>query len=221
MNQRYCSHCSTKLDALASSCSSCGNPLRPAQLSPSAKEASLARVELVAEEAEWRFDPVTRSVRLTNEGWIFVPIAFGVVITGAIKTAGVGLPAVLGTEEPPDLSALVREVLDYDSSVGSTVLAISILLAVVGWFIAQRRARWVQIEEKLVDHHVSIAVEKNLVRPFPLLPLRKVVVIEHANGEQIAYQAESACYDALSVPSAGLAYVAHNQLLEFKTVSAS
>lgn len=212
MTRLTCPHCNDPHDVAATTCPSCGMSLDARALSAETKAVLFAEIERVASELEWTERAVMRRRRVLNEAWVVVPLVIGFVFSSATSLAQVeGLPL-------EGLRKAVSEWSLFGAESAPVTISISILAAVIGWFISYHRATEVEVEEPLVDYHPAIAVEKNLERYFPLLPKRPTVVLELEGGEQIAYGAEPHCYAKIITGSSGLALIASNRLLHFMTL---
>lgn len=210
MTAARCVHCGSALDDAFAVCSSCGRPYdRAVQLSEPERQALFAEIERVAEERGWYEEEAVREVRVFNEAWVIVPLAAAVVFGGLLEFASVGFRGLV--DFPADLWRMVRG----ESEATRMVFSSSIVAAIVGFFIGMRRSKVVEVDEPLVDYLPAIALEKSRVRFFPLLPERPTVVLELANGEQVAYGSVKACFEQVVPGQAGLALIARNQLVRF------
>jgi hypothetical protein len=212
MTRRRCPHCSSALEPLATTCASCGKSFRATECSAEDKAKLFAEIEQLADESGWTELPGTRRQRVINEGWIIVPLALGFAVSVASQY-GSGITGSL-----PEFRDWIADRGLDDLHAGKIAAVLAVVAAVIGWFIAQHRATEVEVEEILVDYHPAIAVEKSLVRYFPLLPKRPTVVLELEGGEQIAYGAERRCYERVVSGQPGLALIASNRLLHFLTL---
>ena len=212
MTRLRCPHCSAGLRPATTRCSSCGKSIAATELSAEAKRTLFAEIEDIADELGWVELPGIDRKRVLNEAWVIVPLVVGFIFSTLSKMLEQRRASA------PDFQDQLTEWIFFSPGSIPVAMSLSVVLALVGWFIARHRATEVEVEEILVDYHPAIAVEKNRVRSFPLLPERPMVVLELEGGKQTAFGTDPHCFDSVIEGRAGFALVASNRLLAFMTI---
>jgi len=212
MTRLRCPHCSAGLRPATTRCSSCGKSIAATELSAEAKRTLFAEIEHIADELGWVELPGIDRKRVINEAWIIVPLVVGFMLS----TLSQMLEARRASA--PDFDDQLTEWIFFSPGSIPIAMSVSVVLAIVGWFVARHRAREVEVEEILVDYHPAIAVGKNYARSFPLLPKRPTVVLELEGGQQLTFKTDPHCYDSVIEGRPGFAIVASNRLFAFMTL---
>jgi len=147
-----------------------------------------------------------------NEAWMIVPLVVGFMLSTLSQMLEERRASA------PEFDAQLTEWIFFSPGSIPVAMSVSVVLAIVGWFVARHRATEVEVEEILVDYHPAIAVEKIHVRSFPLLPARPTVVLELKGGEQLPFRTDPHCYDSVIEGRPGFAIVASNRLFAFMTL---